>query len=446
MALDRKLVADTIAPLAFPPDELSHFIAAAEKLPRPAIRLRTAHPEVPLPFITESVPWHPRGRFVLGASRPGGYLEFAAGDYYIQDAASLLADAVLDARPGERICDLCAAPGGKATAILESLGNRGWLVANETVQSRRGVLEFNLARHGSPRYVTTCSDPDALATRLPGCFDAALVDAPCSGQSLVGRGKQSASAFHANTVEHCAARQSRILDAAARLVRPGGRLVYSTCTFAYAENEHQVEAFLERHSSWRLEPNKPELEAVCDPGYQGIGLRLWPHRHDCSGSFAVCLKNGADSEPQGISSARIFEPILHAGNLPTDFLEWGSMPDSLVRQNALQCFAWPKSIPVELLENAFSGPEIAFRKGSTWFPAFALAMRQDPSWVPHQQIELDDQQARQFVQGLVIIGSTRGWGVATWNGRPLGWLKGDGTRMKNHLPKAGRISVATSAR
>jgi 16S rRNA C967 or C1407 C5-methylase (RsmB/RsmF family) len=136
------------------------------------------------------------------------------------------------------------------------------------------MLEFNLARHGSTRYVISSLDPDEMARRLPAEFDAVLVDAPCSGQSLVGRGKQTASAFAPNTIEHCAARQVRILDAAASLVRPGGRLVYSTCTFAYAENEGQIESFLQRHSEWQLAPNDTRLAANCGGTVEQIGLRL----------------------------------------------------------------------------------------------------------------------------------------------------------------------------
>ncbi len=440
MPIDRNLVAATISPLAFDFDELTALVGALERPAQPAIRLRPGVDTGRLPFATTGVKWHPQGQFIAGDMRPGANLEFAVGDYYIQDAASLLAVALLHPQPGETICDLCAAPGGKTTSILESLGDSGWLLANEAVQSRRGMLEFNLARHGSTRYFVSSFDPDELARRLPSRFDAVLVDAPCSGQSLVGRGKQTVSSFAATTVEHCAARQSRILDAAAQLVRPGGRLVYSTCTFAYAENEGQMESFLQRHPEWRLEPSSPNLAAACDSSQLGIGLRLWPHRHACGGAFAACLRRSEDVDQPILPRYKVREPHLHAATLPTEFGDWGELPDVAVSHNRLQCFAWPVGVPEDFVANAATGPEVAFRKVNTWFPAYALAMRRDARWSPNQRVELDDQQARQFMQGQVLRGGLRGWGVATWQNRPLGWLKGDGRQMKNHLPKAGRIN------
>jgi hypothetical protein len=126
--------------------------------------------------------------------------------------------------------------------------------------------------------------------------------------------------------------------------------------------------------------------------------------------------------------------------LPAEFHEWGGLSNVFVANNRLQCFAWPSGVSDEFVSNANAGPEVAFRKGSTWFPAFALAMRRDARWSPNQRIHLDDDQVKPFLQGHVLSGDLHGWGVATWRGHPLGWLKGDGKQMKNHLPKAGRTS------
>lgn len=441
VGVDQNLVISALAPLRLELQELDAFVAALTRHSQPAIRLRPEINPAILPFASEPVPWHRQGFFIPKDARPGGTLAFASGQFYVQDASSLLALAVLSPRPGEWICDLCAAPGGKSTAILESLGDSGWLLANEAVQSRRAVLEFNLARHGSSRYLVSALDPDELARRAPSQFDAVLVDAPCSGQSLIGKGKQRFSSFAAHAIEHCAARQTRILDAAAQLVRPGGRMVYSTCTFAYAENEGQIASFLERSPEWQIERPIAELVAAVQGGPQDLGLRLWPQRHGCGGAFAACLRRSANADIElGQPRRRDREFGLQAAPLPAEFHEWGELRDAAIYHSGLQCFAWPTDVPCELIEHARAGPEVAFKKVSTWFPSYALAMRRDPRWMPRQTVKLDDPLARQFMRGEVLRGELIGWGVATWQGHALGWLKGDGKQMKNHLPKAGRIT------
>jgi 16S rRNA C967 or C1407 C5-methylase (RsmB/RsmF family) len=261
MLLD--LLREALGPLRFSPAELQSLADSLVQPAQPAIRIRPT-PAVELPFPTRPVPWHPLGRFLPGCVRPGAYVHYGAGMYFIQDASSLLAIAALQAGPAEWICDLCASPGGKATAILDSLESGGWLLANEAIQSRIPLLRYQLAKYGIPRFGLSQRDPDRLSEHNQQVFDAVLVDAPCTGQSLVARGKQSLSAFEKQMIEMNAARQSRILAAAARMVRPGGKLVYSTCTFSYLENEARIEDFLPNHGDWELEA-VPGLEPWSSP-------------------------------------------------------------------------------------------------------------------------------------------------------------------------------------
>ncbi len=430
-----------LGPAALGGGEAGELSQAIGRPPRAAVRLRPGVSPAELPFATTPVPWHGGGFFVEPNVRPGAQLNFAAADYYIQDAASLLAVALLDAQPGELICDLCAAPGGKATAILEALHARGWLLANEAVRSRLPPLTLNLARHGATRYVVSQLDPARLADFLGPTFDAVLVDAPCSGQSLLARGKQSAAAFTPAAIEHCAARQARILDAAVRLVRPGGRLVYATCTFSYAENEAQIERLLQRHHDWTSAAHHgwSAWQAGTLPGC----YRLWPHRHGCGGAFAALLRRqGSAVEPAAVAGAAP-KTRLPEQALPTEFATWGRLQAGLVLGNPQQRFAWPQRPVAPLSDIAAAGPEVAFRKGATWHPAYALAMRRDgPNWCPAATRTMDDDDARAYVAGQALRGAARGWQVAVWRGRPLGWLKGDGRTLKNHLPKPARFECA----
>ncbi len=270
-------LASTLGPLAdlFSASELDDFASAIDQFGYRCIRPRVGLAE--LPFETQSVPWTSLGRFLIDSQvRPGSFLQFAAGDYAVQDAASLLPLTLMQLQPGQTVIDCCAAPGGKSAAVLEQLDGSGLLVSNEVIASRIDTLQLTLARTGYSNYMLTHQTIDRLIDAMSQQFDCVLVDAPCSGQSLVGRGKQSLSAFSDHQVNHCAARQQTILESAIELVRPGGRLVYSTCTFAYAENEAIVNWLRERLPGWQpvvLE----ELSTWQTPGHAGC-YRLWPHR------------------------------------------------------------------------------------------------------------------------------------------------------------------------
>ena len=438
--IERDAVRRALGPLPMPAEEIREFVAAVGQPPPPAVRLRRGLDPAELPFPVRPIAWSSTGFFLSDRGRPSADVRYACGDYYIQDAGSLLAVTLLNAQPHERICDLCAAPGGKATAALEEMDAGGWLLANEPVRARHGALQFNLARHGGTRFAVSCLDPHLLSGIVGPVFDAVLVDAPCSGQSLLGRGKQTDSAYRPRTIEFCAARQARILAAAAGLVRPQGRLVYSTCTFSFAENEGQVEHFLQRHPAWKLE-RAERLEAFASSRLPGC-YRLWPHRDGCGGAFAALLRRSDDVDGAPAGAPRVARPArLVPAALPREFGAWGELRSAHVWGSGRRCFAWPEPLWPPLLAVAEAGPEAACREGSTWFPAYALAMRRDPQWTPAARVALDERQASKYLRGESLSSSLRGWCVATWNERPLGWMKGDGSRLKNHLPKPGRLDT-----
>ena len=411
--------------------------------PPKAIRLRPAAAlgragEVLPPFPTEPVPWYPGGCFCPTTEQPGRFLAHAAGAYFVQDAGSMLALRLLDAQPGEVIADLCAAPGAKASAILETIGpGGGLLLANEPIRGRLPPLVYNLARVGFPRFVVTAADPERLEPIWAERFAAVLVDAPCSGQALVGRGRQSAAAFTETKIVHAAARQRRILTAAAQLVLPGGRLVYSTCTFAAEENEQVIADFLRHHEGWQEEP-MAELAPWRSPLAAG-GYRLYPHRDRCAGAYAVRLRRAGDAS--AASSRRQDrtanpEPFVVGGE-EVGLLRAGSLVRHDVRWED-----WPAVFAAAMPPSQGQASEVAYRPGKHWMPAHALALRRDDGWQPGQTLELTDEQARQFLQGQALPAGPVGWTVATWWGHPLGWLRGNRDRANNGLPAAARLSFA----
>ena len=437
-----------------PADE--HQLLAEAVLARPtkAVRLRPAAAsggagESLLPFATEPVPWFPGGRFCVDTHQPGRSLAHAAGDFFVQDAGSMLALALLDPQPHEWIADACAAPGAKASAVLEVVGpGGGFLLANEPVRGRLPALAYNLARVGFPRWLITAADPERLEAVWQEQFDAVLVDAPCTGQALVGRGKQSQAAFTAAQVAHSAARQQRILAAAAALVQPGGRLVYSTCTFAPEENEQVIALFLQSHEAWQVE-ELPGLAAWRSPLSPG-GYRLYPHRDRCGGSYAIRLRR---TDGPATSAARA-APLQSASPMAAEPLSIG---DAVVGQAAgglllrrdVRWETWPDDVVRSLGrpgERAFAeGCEIAYRPGKHWMPAHALALRRDACWQPATRWELDTAAAQAYLQGHALPAGPASWCVATWANRPLGWLRGSEQRLNNGLPPAARLAFVPEA-
>lgn len=445
--------------------------------PRPGLSLDE------LPFATEPVPWSRCGRFLCDSSfRPGSALHFAAGDYAIQDAASLLPITLLQVAPGQHICDCCAAPGGKSAAVLEALGGQGLLISNEVIASRVDTLQLTLARTGHTNYAIANQSVERLSSVAVNAFDSVLVDAPCTGQSLVARGKQSLSAYSSKQITHSAARQQSILRSAVELVRPGGRLVYSTCTFAFEENEAIVAWLRNLLPDWQPVVID-ELAAWQTPGHAGC-YRLWPHRDQCAGGFAAALvrplnsastifdagdtstslgalsSRGAWSSPVALTS-RSAMSSRGAGSKSTFasrspqrwqtwrdawlFEEWGEVSGSehlWHRKHSVHWFA--PQVPAAMREVCDTGIEVASAFGDHWQPAHPLAtLAQSSSWFhPYTRLELTDQEALTYLSGTSIHRSTAStpsfaspWCLLQWQGRPLGWSKQVATQLKNHLPK-----------
>ncbi len=411
---------------------------------RPVAALGAAEP-LPPPFATEPVPWFAGGHFAPETHQPGRFLQHAAGSFFVQDAGSLLALRLLDVQPHEQIADLCAAPGAKASGILEVVGpGGGFLLANEPIRGRLAALAWNLARVGFPRFAVSSYDVEALATELVEQFDGVLVDAPCTGQTLLGRGKQKSLVFSAAKISHAAARQRRILAAASQLVRPGGRLVYSTCTFAVEENEHVVAAFLSEHPQWCVR-DIPDLSAWRS-GLEPGGYRLFPHRDRCAGAYAVLLQRNNEAEDSGANSEtgqsseernstrpQCCEPFELAGETI------GTLCDFQWTSAGQQMFGFASDSPASVQALFQRGLELAYQPGKQWMPSHALAMRRDPNWRPERTMELTDEDARQFLQGHPLAAGPAGWTVVTWRGHPLGWVRANALRANNGLPTAARL-------
>lgn len=473
-AIDWPLV---LGPLteAFSHEELQQLSRAITAHPPRAIRLHPRRSIAELPFDVEAVPWCGQGYFLKSPDiRPGEFLHFAAGDYYIQDAGSMLPLALCEITPGQWVCDTCASPGGKSTGALEQLAGSGLLVANEVIGARLAILQLALARSGYANHLMTSSDVDRLSQSMAGRFDCVLVDAPCTGQSMVVRGKQSLASYTAAQIEHSSARQRRIIRAAADLVRPGGRLVYSTCTFSFAENEQIVAELATEQPRWQLK-RFDHLQAWETPNFAGC-YRLWPHRDRCAGAFAAVLQCAAGSSShapvafqangseqlhqvgqQGLKPANQATKSKRAHPNPKRAwtaidpwpagLDWIDEPNAAaghhrgqwcVRGDQIHRFA--EELPAEWLALACGGVAVAEQRGERFEPLYGSAMLPPSDLKARLEIELNDDQATRYVAGEAIRFSStaNGWCRIGWRGRPLAWGKLAGGVLKNHYPKAMR--------
>lgn len=221
----------------------------------------------------KKVSWADEAYYFDENVRPGKHPYHEMGLYYIQEPSAMSAAALLAPKPGMRVLDLCAAPGGKSTQLATYLGDSGLLVSNEINTQRSRILSQNIERMGIKNAIVTNEDSFVLASHFPGFFNAIQVDAPCSGEGMFRKLPEAIEQWSMENVAICAARQKEILDNAAVMLKLGGVIVYSTCTFSKEENEDVIEYFLERHPDFTLE----EME------------RFWPHKVDGEGHFVAKL-------------------------------------------------------------------------------------------------------------------------------------------------------------
>ena len=263
-------------------------------------------------FGLRPVPWAADGFYYDGETRPGKSPYHEAGAYYIQEPSAMSVVSLLDPRPGERVLDLCAAPGGKTSHAASLLGGTGLLVSNEIHPARARILSQNVERMGCRETAVTSASPAELIPYFPEYFDCMIVDAPCSGEGMFRKDEEARLQWSAENVRLCAERQQEILEAAASMLRPGGRLVYSTCTFAPEEDEQAVDRFLERHGEFSvvkdrtlpgLSAGHPEWSESGRPDLAGTH-RIWPHLAEGEGHFLALLEKKAESPKESEEAGR----------------------------------------------------------------------------------------------------------------------------------------------
>ena len=412
--------------------EYGAFLESLERPRAVALRFNPLKGErPPLPFVKDPVPWEPEGFYYDPGSRPGLHIFHEAGVYYLQEASAMAPVALLDPQPGERICDLCAAPGGKSTQIAGRMLGEGFLLCNEWSPKRAKILGRNIERMGIANALVTNEHPATLAQRFAGQFDRVLIDAPCSGEGMFRKEEAAVTDWSEETVLMCARRQAEILHSGAQLVRPGGRLVYSTCTFAPEEDEMAVAQFLETHPEF--EPETVETPWFV-PGENG-SHRMWPHKLLGEGHFAAVLRRKGDEAAE-------FTPV-RGEKLPREWICFAKemdiqLPEGMALSFGQNLYWAPEGMPdISRLKVVRPGLELGAVKKDRFEPAHALAL-----WLRDcantEDYGPESQEMARYIHGDVVSSGRRGWCLVRADGYSIGWGKGDGKVLKNHYPKGLR--------
>ena len=413
-------------------EEFPAFLNSLERPRAVALRFNPLKGEKPeLPFVGESVPWEPAGYYYDPESRPGLHPFHEAGVYYLQEASAMAPVALLDPKPGEKICDLCAAPGGKTTQIAGRMMGEGFLLCNEINPKRAKILSRNIERMGVSNALVTNEHPGRLAERFAGFFDRVLIDAPCSGEGMFRKEEAAVTDWSQETVEMCARRQAEILHSGAAMVRGGGRLVYSTCTFAPEEDELAVEAFLRSHPDFTLEAVDGRWFESKTPGM----YRMWPHKLLGEGHFAAVLwKNEAEESPLTPPKSE---------KLPKEWISFAKelnlqLPEGRAVRFGQSLYWAPAEMPdIARLKVLRPGLELGTVKKDRFEPAHALALWLG-SCAKIQDLSAESHEIAAYMHGEVVPSAQKGWCLVTVDGYSLGWGKGDGKVLKNHYPKGLR--------
>lgn len=405
------------------------FLRSYENPPQRGLRVNTLKISVEefkkiSPFALEPIPWEKSG-FYIAEEKPGADPYHFAGLYYLQEPSAMCAVPMLDVNPGERVLDLCAAPGGKTTQIAAKMGGEGILVANEVEFLRAKILAQNVERVGAKNVVVTYLPLKILAGRFPCYFDKVLVDAPCSGEGMFKKEENAIPEWSEGNVQRCAERQRDILDYAAQMLSGGGTLVYSTCTFSEEEDEWQAESFLRRH---------PEFELI-------EMKKFLPHEIRGEGHFAAKFikREGGRRDAKLLPKAKqravnAFLEDFFGDNLAEALTQ--NLYEAELGNKRFRYHALPEGAAIS--SGLLQGVELGEWDGKIFKPAHALAIAHGTQ--AKRKVILSREEAKNYLRGETLQKDIEnGWCAVCVENFPLGLGKAVNGTVKNHLPKGLRM-------
>lgn len=436
-------------------DEYDAFVAALDAPAVRALRVNTAKTDAArllplLPFEVSPLPFCENAYYVAG-EKVGALPAHHAGMFYMQDPGAISTVAALDVPRGARVLDLCAAPGGKSTQLAAAIGEDGVLVANEYVPARCRILQGNVERMGLANTVVTNLDSKAIADHYGTYFDLVVVDAPCSGEGMLRKYEVAGEEWSEENVVLCAARQREILENAVRCVAPGGRLLYSTCTFSLEENEQNVSWLLDNHPDFSLLPVKAAVAGATAPGIDVGGRdlslcrRFYPHVSAGEGQFLALLGRADDAAATRPQKSAILPLNRTETDTVTAFFD-----EALTKS--------PRGTLCRLRDNIFLSPDVSLPARGVFAAGVLVGTLQKNRIEPHhhfysamaplfrRQLHLtaDDPRVTAYLRGEEIdcpelLGVKNGFSAVFFEGAALGGGKCVAGRLKNHYPKGLRL-------
>nr|WP_235941887.1 rRNA methyltransferase [Pontibacter fetidus] len=422
----------------------------------PPVSIRVNKQKYTADLNLSKVPWTDTGYYL--AERPSFTLDplLHAGAYYVQEASSMFVEQALkqtiDLDQPLHVLDLCGAPGGKSTHLASLISKDSLLVSNEVIKNRASILAENIAKWGTGNVLVTNNDPRDFG-RLPEFFDVMVVDAPCSGEGMFRKDPQAVEEWSEENVVLCARRQQRILSEVWQALKPGGILIYSTCTWNEAENEENMAWLAEQENAESIKLNFDTGWGIVRSEMLGVeGYRFYPHAVQGEGFFLAVMRKAGQAEEESYSTGKKKKYKLQ---------EAGKKEKALVQNWVLnpEDFAWIQhnetifTIPQDLFEAAdevyqklyvvYGGTQVAEVAGKKVKPLQPLALSQYLNKAEFNTFDLDLEQAIRYLRKEDINLGTNGsdWVLLQYKGFPLGWAKQIGNRINNYYPKEWRIRM-----
>lgn len=399
-----------------------------------------------------AVPYAPWGYF---GTVKGRSLAHQSGTVYSQEPSAMFVGATAAPHPGEKVLDLCAAPGGKTTHLASYLQGQGLLVTNEINRKRVRVLAENVERFGVANALILNDSPETLSAVFPHFFDKVLVDAPCSGEGMFRKDPAAMDYWSLTYVQECAARQREILTEAVKMVKPGGELIYSTCTFAPEEDEQMMAWVVKTFPEFSLVPVVKSAGVVDARPQWADGnpdlakaARLFPHRLRGEGHFVAKLKRAeSEATTQVKGHARLGQPLTAEQRklwqaFAQDVLGHQLEGDLVTVKD--QLFLAPSGVPALKKAHVFRpGLHLGTFKKNRFEPGYALALASNPKTTA-QTLPISLDQWQNWVHGETLTlaqAPVKGWYLVTCEALPVGFGKVVGTTVKNFFPKGLRFTV-----